>query len=184
MIVCVVWFLSSCENDLADIAKLNPPTEPGIDMAKEVVAYYSDSAVVRAVLKAPTMLIKQNPNNPEREFPKGLSAIFYDESKTASSYLKANYAIRNEKEAKVLMRGDVQIWNVRNERLETEELLWDDKAGKMTTDKFVKIVTPEKTITGYGLIANREFTEWTIRHISGWTQTTELMGSNPLNTTN
>jgi LPS export ABC transporter protein LptC len=172
----------SCENDMADIDRLvGIPTEPGTDMAKDVVAYYSDSAIVRAVLKAPLMKIRQNANMPQREFPNGLTAIFYDASKQASSYMTSKYALRNERDGVVLLRDSVVIWNINNEKIETEELIWDDKTAQLTSEKFVKITTPEKTITGFGFISNREFTQWTIKHISGWTKTTDFIGDSPLN---
>ena len=53
------------------------------------------------------------------------------------------------------------------ETLKTEELFWDPNAGDVSTEKFVKIETPEEIITGTGLKAKQDFSSWSINQPEG-----------------
>lgn len=48
------------------------------------------------------------------------------------------------------------------ETLMSEELYWDTRKKKIYTEKFVKIKTPKYILTGVGLEANQDFTEYKI----------------------
>jgi lipopolysaccharide export system protein LptC len=61
----------------------------------------------------------------------------------------------------------VEVMNVKGERLNTEELHWDQKSGKIYTDKFVRITTADQIIMGDGMTANQTFTEWEINRYRG-----------------
>jgi LPS export ABC transporter protein LptC len=83
------------------------------------------------------------------------------------SYLSSEYAISYNESKKVILRRNVEVMNVKGERLNTEELYWDQKSGKIHTDKFVQITTAEQIIMGDGMTANQTFTEWEINRYRG-----------------
>ena len=59
-------------------------------------------------------------------------------------------------------KEDVVVTNIKGEKLNTEQLVWDQKSGKITSDVFVKITTEDQVLMGEGLIANEDFTNYRI----------------------
>ena len=160
-------FFLACQNDLKDVARIQLQSEAGIERAQDIEIFYSDSAIVRFKIKSPLMLYYMDIKNPRREFPQGINADFYDHGQQPSSQLSARYAIQTELNQKILLRDSVVIWNNKQERLETQELVCDERARMIHSDKFVKIQTPTYTMFGYGLHYNLETTDWTLDKVSG-----------------
>jgi hypothetical protein len=67
------------------------------------------------------------------------------------------------------------VSNYKNEKLETEELFWNERDGRIYSKKFVKVTTPSEIILGYGFSSNMEFTEWEIDSVSGIFQSGTLI---------
>ena len=167
--------LIACENTTEEIKQVKVMDTDGIERAKNVVLYYSDSAVVRLQLNAPTMLNYLDKENPRREFPDGIKTIFFDDSGNLSSRLTAKFAVQQERKQVVTVRDSVVIWNYRKERLECEELVVDKMKNKISSTKYVKITTPSNTIIGEGFTSNLEFTKWRILKVTGEIQSENLM---------
>ena len=158
---------SSCENDLAEVAQFFEKNAVQVIEAKDVVIYYSDSAVVREKITAPTLLNYIDAKEPRSEFVDGLVADFYDKEHQKQSRLVAKFGVKYDKKNIVIVRDSVVITTLRHEKLETEELTWNDKTGSLETDKFVKVSSPKEVIYGYGLIANDDFSYWKIKAVTG-----------------
>ncbi len=105
--------------------------------------------------------------NPYREMPKGLKAIFYDEALNVKSKITADYGIRYEKEQKMEARKNVVVVNEKGEQLNTEHLVWDERREKLLSDEFVKITRKDEIIYGTGFEANQDFTKYKIFNIKG-----------------
>ncbi|MBX9850337.1 MAG: LPS export ABC transporter periplasmic protein LptC [Cytophagaceae bacterium] len=126
---------------------------------------YSDSAVLRVKLKAARQIELQNG---DRTFPNGVYVEFYNESGVKTSTLKSNYGHYNKQENLYTVRGNVIIENLEEKnKLNTEELKWDPETQKINTTKFVRIETPEEIITGEGLEATQDFSDYTILRPKG-----------------
>ena len=67
----------------------------------------------------------------------------------------------------VTVRDSVVWQSVNGERLETEELVWDDQKHIVFSDRFVKITKPGEVLYGYGFEANEDFTRWQIKALEG-----------------
>jgi len=67
----------------------------------------------------------------------------------------------------LIVEGNVVFVNDKGEKLETEKLTWIEKDAKIRTEDAVKITTANEVITGYGLEADEDFSNYTIRNISG-----------------
>jgi LPS export ABC transporter protein LptC len=80
--------------------------------------------------------------------------------------MTAEYGISYPDKKEIIVRRNVEILNVKGEVLNTEELRWDQKTGKIITDRFVKITTKDQIITGQGLISDQSFTDWEILEVS------------------
>ncbi len=126
---------------------------------------YSDSARLKAEVQAEEVLDLQNG---DRELPKGMFITFYEKDGTVSATLRANYAYYYKEEDRWRATGNVVIHNILNEEtLKSEELFWEPKTEDVYTEKFVRIETPGELMTGTGLKAKQDFSEWTLENPEG-----------------
>ena len=67
------------------------------------------------------------------------------------------------------MEGDnnVRVVNRKGERLNTEQLFWDENKQKIYTNKFVTIKTAREILYGNGLVSNEDFTQYKITDLRG-----------------
>lgn len=168
----MVWLgmlglLMACENKMQDIEALQEKLDTQVERAEEVEILYSDSAKIRVKIAGPTMLYHLDRKDPKQEFPDGVKVDFFDQFQELSSVLTAKYAIRLEQKQQVLVRDSV-VWKSRdNEKLETEELIWDEQKEKLLSNKFVVITRPEEIIYGHGFEANQDFSNARINAVEG-----------------
>jgi LPS export ABC transporter protein LptC len=164
---CLFFFsVTSCKNSLEEVNSLpvrdTAPIETGIDM--EVI--YSDSAQIKALMKAP-LYKRYEGDNPYFEMPRGLTVYFYDSLMQVKTKLTARYAIKYDKKNVMEVRNDVVVVNQKGERLNTEHLVWDEKTRRIYSDVFVKITESDKVVYGEGLDAPESFERWTIKKPKG-----------------
>jgi len=147
------------------INRLIDESDIKMERATDVELIYSDSAVVKVKVISPELLRHLDRNNPIDEFPIGIHVKFYDDYQRVSSYLDAKYALRMEKQKKIIVRDSVVFYNNQNDKLETNELIWDESKEHISSEKFVMITRPTQgdTIMGYGIDANEDFTRFEIK---------------------
>lgn len=137
------------------------------EVAEQVVISFTDSGKLKAKLNTPVMVGIKHAAEPYVEMPRGVKGDFYDDSGRVESFLSSEYAISYTKSKKVLLRRNVEVMNIKGEKLNTEELNWDQRSGQIYTDKFVKITTADQIIMGDGMTANQTFTHWIIKKVRG-----------------
>lgn len=170
LFIIIIILLSSCSNSEKDISGvLSATTIDNAEYAYDGYLLYSDSAKIKVRLDFEVLKKFKKNNLAMTEFPKGMQMEFYDQSQKPSSWLVAKYAIRNDKEANMTARDSVVLYNVEGDKLETSELIWDEKKELIWTDKFVRITQPAKgdTSYGYGFKAKQDFSEFEIEKFSG-----------------
>ncbi|MEM6965254.1 MAG: LPS export ABC transporter periplasmic protein LptC [Bacteroidota bacterium] len=160
-------FLISCENDLAEVNRIVSQEELRYETMTDVELLYSDSAILRVRVRGDKMLRHLQANEAKQEFTEGIEVDFFGPTGRTQSELTAKYAIRYESKNEITVRDSVVWQSKRQERLETEELIWDEKQNKVYTKKFVKITKPEEILYGYGFEADQDFTRWEIQVPTG-----------------
>lgn len=155
--------LTSCEEDKKDLKReeyKGPVSEVyGINMT------YSDSArlVVRMTTDVQLTMVSE-----DKIFPKEIRVFFFDKFGNNTTKLRGDSArfIRAKNLYRIM--GKVQIDNqVKHEILETPELFWSPETKKIYTDKQVDIKTPDQVLHGMGMDSNQDFTDYTIRKVTG-----------------
>ena len=164
----LILFLSTlyaCSNDMKDVNELMGDAGVNQEVAKDVEIFYSDSAVVRIKITAPKLVRYLGKSSQDEEFPEGLLVEFYNKRKRPYSWLKADYGMRDVLKKKIVTQGNVEMYNRKNEKLLTSELIWDEGEEILYTEKFVKIIQPESqdTTTGFGFITNQDFSRFEIK---------------------
>jgi len=169
----IYWFIaiglafSACENDLAEVKKFVSQDEVAVETAKGIEMLYSDSAVLKVRIKSPTLLRYLDKREPRQEFPDGLMVEFFGSFNRVSSRMTAKHATRYDNENKIVVRDSVVWESNKNERLETEELIWEEAEDKVYSNRLVTIRRQDEIIYGYGFESNQDFTRWTIKAIEG-----------------
>lgn len=161
----LVLLSQACTNDIKDINKIVSPKQNQEETALNVVITYSDSAIVKVRIKSPKMKRYHHKGESYDEFPDGLLVEFLSPGKKVTSWLEADYALRKDKEKKIYVEKNVVLYNKQKDKLETDELVWDEEGEEVYTSRLVKISQPSKgdTSLGYGFKADQEFTRFEIK---------------------
>lgn len=155
-------FLASCEKIKKETRQVITENDVAIEVAKDVEILYSDSAVVRVKVSGPTLLNVNDRDDPRQEFPDGIRFDFLQPDLTVRSVMTARSAVRQQEKGLITVRDSVVLTTIKQEKLETEELTWDEKSAKIRTEKFVKVSQPGEVVYGFGLEATQDFSYWKI----------------------
>ena len=166
LIFFITLIIISCENDINEIAKVHTLMDVKAETGRGVEIYFTEGEHSKIKLIA-AKLLKYDIENPYTEMPEGLLLYFYDEEQNLENKLSANYGIHYEKEEKMIARDEVVAITKKGEKIETEELVWDQKAKKIYSNKFVTITTPDEIIMGEGFESDENFENYTIKKIKG-----------------
>ena len=157
---------SSCQTDIQTINQIISGKDSPSETMKDAEIMYSDSGKVKMKLMA--VQLDRYPGEKEYiEMPLGMNILFYDDSMKISSRLKADYGIRYEKEGKMEAKRNVEVVNVKGEKLNTEHLIWDEAKDSIYTKAFVKITSKDEVMWGDGLKSNQDFTKYKITNVKG-----------------
>ena len=161
----VFALLMSCDGDTAEIEALYEKEDVAREIISEVKITYSDSAKVRLMVTSPLMIRSEIDNKMIEEFPDGLFVEFFHNSFNPQSWLKAEKGIRYPDDKKIILRGNVQLYNEKNDKLESSELIWNEETQEISTEKFVRITQPERgdTTYGFGFISDQQFKRFEIK---------------------
>ena len=161
IITPLIATLFSCVNDMEIVNKfIDAETEPDL-VADHVELLYSDSA--RLQMKMNTPLIKQFASATEQreEFPEGLHVWHYDKNGELKAEIIANWAKHDVATDIWEARSNVVVTNADGQKLETEQLFWDQKKGIVYSEKYTKITNKDGTVaTGDRFTARQDFSEW------------------------
>ncbi len=170
-VILIAAFVVSCstsktEEELAEFNKLQDSLS--IEVAKDVKIVYTDSAILRAKIFAPTMKRKPDADEPYLEMPDGVKANFFNEYGDLQSSLSARYAINYERKDIIEIRDSVRVININDEEFKTDELIWDKKKRTVTSDKPVRVrIRDEKIIMAEGFESDESFIRYTFKKVTG-----------------
>lgn len=166
MLVGLMVLLTSCSNDLQEVKRVANDVIVPISTTMNVEMTYSDSARLRARINAP-MRESFVGEDAKVIFKKGIKVQFYDAAGNLESKMVANYAISLTKEDRMEARNNVVVENTSGDKLETEHLIWDQKADRIYSDVFTRITSPDRVIFGDGFESNQDFSKYRIRKVRG-----------------
>jgi LPS export ABC transporter protein LptC len=156
---CLLFIVSACGNEQAEAPNITRD-QLTIEKGKDVEIIYSDSARVKVRVTGPTMLYFTSRDAPKQEFPNGTVTYFYDEFQQEMSVLTGKYAIRDEKNRKVIVRDSV-VWESKTDgRLETSEIIWDEATNIIRSTRSCRIIRNSGTISGFNFETDDKLTHW------------------------
>ena len=157
----------SCSNDIETIKKVSQSEQ--VPMLSGENIHFTQSENGAVVLRVFTKELVQYAGGAKNytEFPKGIRAVHFNDYPDTVSLLQANYAINYTDTDMWEAKGNVIVRNVKNEQLNTEYLVWDQKKKIIYSNTRVQVTTPNDIIYGEGLEADEQFENWTMTKVIG-----------------
>lgn len=156
----------SCERKPDLIRKSEILSLPSMTV-RNGVTWFSDSGRLQLRLQAPLMTSYSNVDEPYSEFAEGIYVIFYEGKKDSIGYASSKYARFTDKKRLWELRDSVVLVNGSNDRLETEQLFWDQDKDQIYSERFVKIINDDQIIMGTGFESDIRLTRRRIKNPSG-----------------
>jgi LPS export ABC transporter protein LptC len=168
-IVILTGFIVSCKNDIETINALNNEIKLPDQSGFNIEITYTDSGKIQGKIYAPEVNKYDRGEEPYVEFPKGMKVIFYDSLERPTSYIRANYAIYYAKKQLWEARNQVVAENQMNhDKLETEQMFWDQKDEKIYSEKFTRLTNADGISYGEGGFESRQdMSKWRLKGSSG-----------------
>ncbi len=167
LIAVTFFFGYACTNDPSEVKLITVEDENPAEYQENIRLVYSDSGRVKMILEAPIAENYNQKEQPKLVFPKGIFVRFFDANGVEESKITANYAIRLINQQRWQAKGDVVVENIQNERLNTEELFWDEAKEIIYSEVFVKMTTDTQIIMGEGFEADQNFTNAIVKKVTG-----------------
>ncbi|MCB9183255.1 MAG: LPS export ABC transporter periplasmic protein LptC [Flavobacteriales bacterium] len=158
--------LSSCKNDLDKVAAVELPEAVPDRLTTDAEYIYSDSGIVRNRLRAGS-IAEWGGEQKRTEINDGLELVFYDAQGQPGSRLTARRGLISPDGKRMEVYENVIFTNTKGERLETEELTWEQDSARVSTDQAVRVQRGQDVIHGTGLDAAEDFSRYVIRQVTG-----------------
>ena len=158
--------LVSCESNFREVQKMGFSEFSPSGEADSINLKYTDSGRIKAVLISPKMLEFGMVEFPFTEFPKGIDLTLFD-ANGKKTFVKANYAISYKGTDLIDLQGKVNIYNETGEKLETEQLYFDQKNEWFFTERKFKFSSPQGVSYGEGIDFSKDFKKVNSQKISG-----------------
>jgi LPS export ABC transporter protein LptC len=148
IIICLAGLALSCENKIRVIPKSDFLTLPTLT-ASGFKTVFTDSGRIQLILTSDLLDKYDKTDPPYAEFPTGIKVDFYNGKDKPEGIVTSKYAkcINNNLWE---LRDSVVVVNDNNERLETEQLFWNQEKDRIYTDRFVKITNEDVVSQGIG----------------------------------
>ena len=160
MIFLSLTSLSSCVNDLDTIRKITYKSTDPDDRTRDLVVVYTDSGYAKVQVFAK---IAETYTNPDQvmKLKDGVKVNFFSDEGEIVSVLTALYGEVHQNDGTMFVRDSVVLVNLeKNQRLETEELHWNQKDSSIYTNKAVVVRRNDAILFGQVIKTKQDFTEY------------------------
>ena len=158
--------LVACTNDPKLVQNFVSDKEQAIEQIKGAELLHTENGKIKVRIVADKIERFQN-QQPGLIFSEHMEVYFYNDSSELQSTLMANDASVDENTKIMLAQNNVVLTSNDDKKLETEELVWDEKKNKIYTDKKVKITNGKEVVYGEGFTSNPDFSQYSITKIHG-----------------
>lgn len=162
--------VTSCGNSDDDITAFQEKKILPQLISTQIVVEYSDSARLKARVKAP-LLEEFGPPENLTVMRKGVDVFFYDARGRVTSTMHADSALMHRNSDLMEAYNNVKVTNENGEQLETHRLFWRNAQNQadreLYSDAFVKIKKGDEILYGEGLTANESFSRYKIMKPQG-----------------
>ena len=161
-----------CESNFKEVQQINFTEFTPRGDADKVNLKYTDSGLIKVVLISPKMLDFGTVSFPFTEFPKGVDVTLYDE-KGKKTRVTSKYAVSYKITGIIDLQGNVKIISENGQKLETEQLYFDQKNEWFYTEKKFKFTDLKGTSNGQGIDFSKDFKVINSQRIMGEIESSE-----------
>ena len=165
ILFCFCILLFSCSNDPKIVETFVSIENLPSETIKEAELTYTEKGKVK--VKIISKQIERYTARSTINFSGGIIVYFYNDSAIITSTLTAEEAIIDEKKEQMMAQVNVELVNHKQEKLNTEQLIWDEKSNLIFTEKTVRITTKEEVIFGEGFESTPDFFSYKITNVRG-----------------
>ena len=164
--ICVIIITSSCKDEKKNfIDDIENATESPTMLTRNVETFISDSGITRYRITADIWYVYDEAKEPRWTFPQGLFLEQFDNDFRQNSKVNCDSAIYFSNKKLWRLDGDVVMVNVACDSFLTKQLFWDQHTKRIYSDTaFIRIVSKDRTIEGYGFSSNEQMTDYSIKH--------------------
>jgi LPS export ABC transporter protein LptC len=148
--------LTSCESNLKEVQKSTFSEFTPSGEADDFNLKYTDSGRITSILISPKMLDYATVEFPFTEFPKGVDVTFFD-VKGKKTFVRSDYAVTYKGTDIIDLQGNVRISNEVGQKMETEQLYFDQKNEWFFTEKKFAFTDPKGVSHGEGIDFSKDF---------------------------
>ena len=151
----VAFLLFSCKDKVDDSDRLDLTAVP-LQTIDRMFAVQTKNGVVVMRLEADLMERFENDTASRETFPKGIAVYSYTDEGLLETTIFSDNALhetaKKNGDEQWSAFGNVVIQNViKQETMETDTLYWDQGAGEIYTDCYVRMFSPDGFMQGYGM---------------------------------
>ena len=137
----------------------------------------SDSGVIKYKIVAERWDVNTVRHPPRWTFDKGIFMEQFDEQFHVEGYIQADSAWYYEQQKLWELRGRVLIRNVNGLIFTSEEFFWDGIRHEFYSNKFSRVVTPERTLEGTRFRSDEHMTHYDVSNSEGSFQSEDMEGN-------
>lgn len=138
----------------------------------------SDSGVIKYKIVTECWDVNTVKNPTRWTFIRGIFLEQFDEKFHVQSYVQADTAWYYDQLKLWELRGRVRIRNIDGLRFQSEELFWDGTTHELYSNKFSRLITPERTLQGTYFRSDERMTHYTVSNSKGSFVKSDMDGNN------
>lgn len=165
--ICALVLFIACNDHYKQVALEEYDGKYPDESSENMVITFSDSGRTSFIIKTP-LLNRYCIDTDYFDCPKGITVISYNEFGEQQAILTADYAVGINNSIYQASNNVVIHDIVKNEIIETEQIIWDQRERKIYSVVLVKQTRADGSINwGDGFVADERFTKYTITHPRG-----------------
>lgn len=159
-IIILIHF--ACKPEMSEVAQFAGNDISNIEELVDIEFTYTEKGIILSILKAPIMNRITQPHE-FLLFPEGFELVMFDTLQQTKAIVTCQKGKHDIKEQIIELRHNVVVQDlIENKTLYTEQLFVNNVSKKVYSEKFIKIVTPDKIIFGDGFESDLNFKDYYI----------------------
>ena len=168
IIIAAISVFASCEKKEEHTAPaIYPRDSVALMTTYGVNTLISDSGVIKYRIVAERWEVNQNKQPSRWLFERGLFLEQFDEDFHIVTYIQADTAYFYDQQGVWELRGNVNVKTKQSLHFTSEELFWDERAHELYSNKFSRLVTPERTLQGSYFRSDDKMTRYRVTNSKG-----------------
>lgn len=167
-ITATSFLLLSCTEQKEHTAPaINPRDSVAMMTSYGVNTMISDSGVMKYRIVAERWEVNQARNPSRWIFDRGIFLEQFDEKFHVEAYIQSDTAYFFDQKKLWELRGRVRVRTIDGLRFQSEELFWDQNSHELYSNKFSRLVTPDRELQGAYFRSDERMQHYTVSNTRG-----------------